>query len=195
MSHAAPAERRKVAILLFEGVQIIDYSGPWEIFGQAGFDVFTVARSKEPIETVFGMRVIPDHTLDEHPEADILLVPGGSVLGTQNDPAVQRWLKSTSKQADVVLSVCNGAFILAKSGLLEGLRATTTRPLIDGLATAAPDITVVHDVRWVDNGKIVTSGGLSAGMDAALHVVARYSSEERAARIAHGLEYDWRQRN
>lgn len=157
------AQKKKVAILIFDGVEIIDYTGPWEIFGGAGFEVFTVPKTPEMITTVYGMKVTPNYTLEEHPAPDIVLVPGGQVFGPQSDLAVMRWLKDSASKAEVVLSVCNGAFILAKAGLLKGMKATTTRPLVDGLAAAGEDITPVHDVRFVDNGKIVTSGGLSAG--------------------------------
>lgn len=191
-THAEAENRKKVAILIFDGVEIIDYTGPWEIFGGAGFEVFTVAKTPETITTVYGMKVTPNYTLEEHPAPDIVLVPGGQVFGPQSDPTVTKWLNDSANDAEVVLSVCNGAFILAKAGLLKGLKATTTRPLVDGLAAAGEDITVVHDVRFVDNGKIVTSGGLSAGMDAALHVVSRYLGEDGARRLAKDLEYDWR---
>ncbi len=191
-AHAQAENRKKVAILIFDGVEIIDYTGPWEIFGGAGFGVFTVAKTPDMITTVYGMKVTPDYTLEEHPAPDIVLVPGGQVFGPQSDPAVKSWLNDSAIKAEVVLSVCNGAFILAKAGLLKGLKATTTRPLVDGLAAAGEDITVVHDVRFVDNGKIITSGGLSAGMDAALHVAARYLGDDGARRLAKDLEYDWR---
>lgn len=184
-------EALRVAVLVFEGVQIIDYTGPWEVFGGAHFEVFSVAKNTDQLRTVYGMQVVPQFTLENHPPADILLIPGGNVLATQEDPAVQRWLQEKSESARIVLSVCNGAYILAKAGLLNGLRATTTRHLVNGLANAAPNITIVRDVRYVDNGKIITSGGLSAGMDAALHVVERMTSRERAAHLARGLEYDW----
>lgn len=105
---------------------------------------------------------------------------------------VQDWLRETAEGADVVLSVCNGAYVLAKTGLLTGLKATTTRPLIEGLANAGEDITVVRDVRYVDNGKIVTAGGLSAGMDTALHVASRYIGVDQAQEVARMLEYAWR---
>ena len=95
------------------------------------------------------------------------------------------------QKAQIVLSVCNGAFILAKAGLLNGLQATATRPLVHGLTSAAPNITIVEDTRFVDNGKVITSGGLSAGMDAALHVVARIKGEQTAERVAKGIEYEW----
>ena len=190
-SPRAAAAGKKVAILIFDGVQIIDYTGPYEIFGQAGYHVFTVAKTPGTIETTFGMKVVPDYTLADHPSPDIVLVPGGQVFATQDDPAVKEWLTGNAEEAEVVLSVCNGAFILAKAGLLRGLKATTTRPLVDGLANAAPHITVVRNVRYVDNGKIVTSGGLSAGMDAALHIVSRINGQDNAGRIARRIEYDW----
>lgn len=186
------ADRPRVAVLLFDGVQIIDYTGPWEVFGGAGFEVFSVAKSTEPLETVYGMKVTPQYTLENHPEVDIVLVPGGQVFATQSDPTVRKWLNDMAGKVDVVMSVCNGAFILAKSGLLEGLEATTTRSLVGGLANAGKGITVVRNVRYVDTGKIITAGGLSAGMDAALHVVSRYAGDASAQALAQGLEYDWR---
>ena len=103
-----------------------------------------------------------------------------------------QWIQEKSKDADYVLSVCNGAFILAKTGLLDGLSATTTRYLIDGLEAIAPNTKMVRNVRYVDNGKIITSGGLSAGIDAALHLVSKIQGKERAQSIAYGLEYEWR---
>ena len=187
----ATQDPKQVAILVFEGVQIIDFTGPWEILGQAGYHVFTVSLEAKPLATVFGMKLTPDYALGRHPKPDIVVVPGGQVFTTQRDPKVQEWLRQQAKDAKVVLSVCNGAFILAKTGLLNGLEATTTRGLVDGLANAGADITVVRDVRYVDNGKVVTSGGLSAGMDAALHVVSRLEGQATAKRIAQSIEYAW----
>lgn len=185
------AERRKVAILVFDGVQIIDYTGPWEVFGQAGFDVYTVALKADPIRTNMGMKVIPNYTVENNPKPDILVVPGGGVLNTQKDPKALKWVQETADKAEVVLSVCNGAYILAKAGLLNGLTATTTAPLIDGLSAAAPNIKVVYDKRFVDNGKIITTGGLSSGIDGSLHVVSRLLGRGRAQAIALGIEYNW----
>jgi transcriptional regulator GlxA family with amidase domain len=193
MQHAQ-GPSKKVAIFLFDGVQIIDYAGPWEVFGGAGYEVFTVARNREPLTTVYGMTVTPHHGLKDHPKPDVVVVPGGQVFSTQNDPEVKRWLNEQARQAEVVLSVCNGAFILAKAGLLRGLEATTTRSLVEGLAAAGPEITPVQGVPFVDNGRIITSGGLSMGIDAALHVVSRLSGKEAALQVARGLEYEWRRK-
>jgi len=183
--------RKRVAILIFDGVQIIDYTGPWEVFGEAGFEVFTVAQKPDPITTAFGMKVMPNYTFSEHPKPDVLLIPGGNVLDAQKNPPTLEWIQEKSRQADVVLSVCNGAYILAKAGLLTGLKATTTASLIDGLANAAPGINVVYDQRFVDNGKIITSGGLSSGIDGALHVIEKFFGRGTAQRVALGMEYNW----
>jgi copper(I)-binding protein/putative intracellular protease/amidase/DNA-directed RNA polymerase subunit RPC12/RpoP len=183
--------RRKVAILIFDGVQIIDYTGPWEVFGQAGFEVYTVAMKADPITTNMGMKVVPGYTVENNPRPDILVVPGGGVINTQKDPKALKWVQETAEKSEIVLSVCNGAYILAKAGLLNGLTATTTAPLIEGLASAAPNIKVVYDQRFVDNGKIITTGGLSSGIDGSLHVVSRLLGRGRAQAVALGMEYDW----
>lgn len=126
-----------VAILIFNGVEIIDFSGPWEVFGAAGFKVHTVASGPGPIKTVFGEKLIPDYTLENSPQADIVLVPGGSIAPAMNDARVIEWIQTRAKEAKYVMSVCNGAFLLAKAGLLDGLSATTVRGGIDRLAKVA----------------------------------------------------------
>jgi copper(I)-binding protein/putative intracellular protease/amidase len=188
---ALPAASKKAAILLFDGVEIIDYTGPYEVFGGSGIQVFTIAASSSPITTSMGMRVIPHYSLDDAPPADILLIPGGGVSATQDDPRVLKWIQERSKRAEYVMSVCNGAFILAKTGLLDGLTATTTASLIDGLPLVAPKVKVVRDQRYVDNGKFITTAGLSSGIDGALYVVSKLFGNAQAQLVALGLEYDW----
>jgi len=183
---------KKVAILIFDGVQIIDYTGPYEVFGQAGLQDFTVAVTAAPITTNMGMKVTPHYALDEAPAADVLLIPGGGVIATQQDPRVLKWIQERSKLAEYVISVCNGAYILAKTGLLDGLTATTTAGLIDGLATVAPKVNVVRDQRYVDNGKFITTAGLSSGIDGALYVVSKLFGKGQAQLTALGMEYDWK---
>src|SRR5579862_5896680 len=124
---------RNVAILLFDGVQIIDYTGPYETFGHmyvfdqpAPFNVYTVAEHATAITTAMGMSVNPKFSIEDAPRPDILIVPGGDVSAALNSPKVMEWLTDASRPAEIVMSVCNGAFILAKAGLLEGLEATTT---------------------------------------------------------------------
>jgi transcriptional regulator GlxA family with amidase domain len=187
-----PDSRPRAAILIFEGVQIIDYTGPYEVFGQARFEVYTVAEKKAPLKTAMGMTVTPEFSFADAPKADVVVVPGGGVQGPIDSAATQAWLKGQSAGAKHVLSVCNGAFILAKAGLLDGLSATTFYGAIDELRTVAPKTRVVGDRRFVDNGTIITSAGLSSGIDGALHVVSRMLGQGRAQQVALHMEYDWR---
>ncbi len=183
------ATTRTVAILVFDGVQIIDYAAPYEVFGQAGFKVFTVGATTAPIVTAMGLKLIPSHAFADAPAAGIVVLPGGNLpLG---DTRIVDWVRSRPDQTQVVLSVCNGAFWLAKAGLLDGLTATTYHRAIEGLQAAAPKSHVVRDRRFVDNGKIVTAAGLTSGMDGALHVVAKLLGRDRAREVALNLEYDW----
>lgn len=190
--------RRKLAILIFPGVQIIDYTGPWEVFGHASvgdqqaFRIYTVAATMDPITTSMGMSVNPTFTLATAPKPDLIVVPGGNVEPQLSNEAVMAWLRDTARNAEVVLSVCNGAFFLAKAGLLDGLEATTFAGLIDELKEAAPKTRVVSDKRFVDNGKIITAAGLSSGIDGALHVIEKLFGRGTAQVAAVSLEYDWR---
>jgi len=194
---AAPADDAptptKVAILLFDGVEIIDYTGPYEVFGAGnGFEIYTVSATEAAITTAMGMRVLPKYTFANAPQADVVIIPGGDVRTVQNDAPTLEWLKKQSGAAEHVMSVCNGAFTLANTGLLQGLTSTTTRAHIDTLKRQHPQIKVVRDQRVVDNGKFLTTGGLSAGIDGALHILSRMRGEGEAHAVAVQLEYDWR---
>lgn len=182
----------RAAVLLFDGVQVIDFAAPFEVFGQAGYEVFTVALEPRPVLTAMGLRVTPRHALKDAPPFEVLLVPGGDVGGPQNDPLVLDWIRARAKDATHVVSVCNGAFILAAAGLLDGLEATTFYDLIPALRLAAPSTKVVSDRRLVDNGKVITTAGLSSGIDGALHVVSKISGPGRAQMAALNMEYDWK---
>jgi putative intracellular protease/amidase len=192
------APPRNVAILIFPGVQIIDYTGPWEVFGHArvdgqpAFHTYSVAEKAEPITTAMGMSVNPGFTFATAPRPDVLVVPGGNVNPQLQNPAVMHWIGESARSAQVVLSVCNGAFFLARAGLLDGLEATTFAGLIDELRTAAPKAKVVSDRRFVDNGRIITTAGLSAGIDGSLHVIEKLLGKGAAQVAAVSLEYDWR---
>jgi len=187
-----PPNRKKAAILIFDGVQIIDYTGPYEVFGQSGMEVFTVAVKPEMISTAMGMKVTPHYTLENAPAAEVLLIPGGGVTNTQEDPNVIKWIQERAKQAEYVVSVCNGAYILAKTGLLDGLTATTFYDLLDGLPAVAPKVKVVRDRRYVDNGKFITTAGISSGIDGSLYVVSKLFGKARAQMAALNMEYDWK---
>jgi len=183
---------KNVAIFIFDGVQIIDYTAPYEIFGQQKFNVYTVAESSKAISTSMNMSVNPAYSFQNAPKPYILVVPGGNVDPHVDNTEVIRWIQSQAQQAEYVLSVCNGGFFLAKAGLLDGLSATTFHRLIADLKTAAPKTKVVSDKRYVDNGKIITSAGLSSGIDGSLYLVSKIFGIDRARELALHLEYDWR---
>jgi transcriptional regulator GlxA family with amidase domain len=187
--HAAdekPKPERKtrvnVAILLFEGVELLDFAGPAEVFGVAGegqsFKVFTVAESTDLLRAMGGVSIKPDYTVKDAPKADVLVVPGGGMRNLGE--AGRAWLKKAAKDAEIVMSVCMGAFLLAEAGLLDGVEATTHHWGIENLKKAAPKCKVVSERRFVDSGKVITTGGVTAGIDGALHVVERLYGKEAA---------------
>jgi putative intracellular protease/amidase len=181
-----------VAILIFPGVQIVDYTGPYEVFGQAGYEVFTVAASADPLVTNMGMTVTPSYTFANAPKPDIMVLPGGAVEDDipKSNPAI-RWILENSPRTDFTLSVCNGAFWLANAGLLEGREATTYYGLIELLRAKFPNVKVVNDKRYCDNGQIITTAGLSSGIDGALHVVEKLDGVAKARGVALNMEYNW----
>lgn len=187
-----------VAFLLSDGAVMIDFAGPWEVFmdarapgsTQSAFTLFTVGESTKPI-AVSGATIVPQYTLVTAPKPKVVVVPAQS----DPTPAIKQWLVNVASEADVVMSVCTGAFVLAQSGLLDGHSATTHHSAYTTLAMNYPNVTVKRGVRFVDNGSIATSAGLSAGIDLALHVVARYYGTEAARQTAYDMEYtgtDWR---
>ena len=180
-----PTRRDKpmtVAILVFEGVELLDFAGPAEVFAVAdygrSFKVVTVSKSTQPLRTMGGIRVTPDYRYDDAPQPDIVVVPGGAM--TNAGEGATRWIKHAAGKADAVMSVCMGAFLLADAGLLSGIEATTHRWGIQGLRSAAPKCKVVSGRRFVDSGKIVTTAGVSAGIDGALHLVERFYGKPAA---------------
>src|SRR5262249_34098520 len=148
-----------VGLLIYPGVQIIDYTGPYEVFGQGRCNVFTVAKTKDAVTTSMGMQVTPKYSFADCPHADVLVIPGGGADTVEHDPDAIRWLTRKAGDAQFVLSVCNGAFILARIGLLDGLTATTFYDLLDEFALRFPKVHAVSDRRYVDNGKFVTTAG------------------------------------
>jgi putative intracellular protease/amidase len=188
---------KNLAILIFDGVQIIDYAGPYETFGHAYsvegplFNIYTVAKAPDAITTAMGMSVNPKYTFLNAPQPEVLVIPGGDVQRQLSDENVIKWVQSHAKKANITMSVCNGALILARAGLLDGLEATTTFALIPKLREAAPKTTVVDNKRYVDNGNIITTAGLSSGIDGSLHVIERLFGKGIAQMAALGMEYNW----
>jgi putative intracellular protease/amidase len=194
---AQKSSTRNLAIFIFDGVQIIDYTGPFEVLGHAWlneqpmFNIYTVAEKPDAITTNMGMTVVPKYTFENMPKTDILVLPGGGVNRHMDNPKVIKWVQDTSANAEYVMSVCNGAFYLGKAGLLDGLTATTFHGLLDELKTIAPKAKIVNDQRFVDNGKIITTAGLSSGMDGALHLIEKLAGYGKAQEVALALEYNW----
>ena len=193
------AERkRNVGIVVFDQVEVLDFAGPYEVFSVTGevidpdsFDVYMVAESADPVTGRNGFTVIPHYTFADCPEPDVLIVPGGPGTRVEEKrPEMIDWVSEKAGPAELVLSVCTGARILAKAGLLDGLEATTHWVSIDELREMAPKAKVHDDRRFVDNGKVVTSAGVSAVIDMSLHVVARLCGEKAAAGTARFMEYD-----
>ena len=196
---------RTVGILIFPEVEILDFCGPFEVFASAVrssdvpgepearlFDVVTIAERAEIVDCRGGLLVQPNQTFAEHFPLDILVVPGGFGTRTQQEnPVVLDWIARQHASESLTTSVCTGAFLLGAAGLLDGLRATTHWATIDGLRTRHPGTTVLDDARIVDEGKIITSAGVSAGIDMALHVVRRLHGEEIARATARDMEYEW----
>jgi transcriptional regulator GlxA family with amidase domain/predicted GNAT superfamily acetyltransferase len=191
---------KKVAVLLYEQVDALDVTGPFEAFAVASnwgqhFQVYTVAlESNAPIRTISGLTIQPDFDSSECPVPDILIIPGGwGARKEMHNEKLTDWINETSRRAAFTLSVCTGALLLAKAGLLDELRATTNQRAMDLLKEYAPaSATLVENVRYVDNGRIITSAGVTAGIDAALHLVAKLHGEELAIDTASRLEHNWR---
>jgi transcriptional regulator GlxA family with amidase domain len=196
------AATRNVAVLLFPDVELLDFAGPFEVFTTTSrwseppaFHVYTVAEKLEPVVARNGLSVNPHFLREACPPPDLLVVPGG--LGTREEmhnEALVGWIGRAAK-AEVVLSVGTGALLVAKAGLLDGLAATTHHGAFDLLRQVVPKATIHEDVRFLDNGKVIASAGIAAGIDAALHVVGRLLGQEQAEKTARQMEYPWPSRS
>jgi len=188
----------QIEIVLFEGVEELDFAGPWEVlaawatqYPDDGVSVFTVADSTDLVQCAKGLKVAPDHTWDTAPAPDVLIVPGGSGVNAKlEDEAFLDRLRADADRGTLVTSVCTGALALAKAGLLRNRPATTWWGRLDRLAELEPTVEVRPDDRFVDSGEIITAAGVSAGIDMALHLVARLHSVERAREVRRYIQYD-----
>jgi len=193
-----------VGIFVFDEVEVLDFAGPYEVFTTAArvhgrvdakapplFNVFTVGHEDVPLRARAGLRVFPDYDFLTHPPIDVLIIPGGVVTAELGKADVVAWIAECSSRSALTASVCTGAFLLAKAGLLEGRAATTHWEDIDDLKSMFPAVNVQSNRRWVDEGDIVTSGGISAGIDMSLHLVERLAGRALATRTARQLEFDW----
>lgn len=195
---------RNVGIYVFDDVEVLDFAGPFEVFSTASrvfrrtepgaeppFAVFTVGASRSPVSARGGLVVEPRYSFADHPTLDVLLVPGGAVSAQLDRPRVIAWVAARSATAELTASVCTGAFLLARAGLLKGKSATTHWEDVANLRAMAPATRVVQGMRWVEEGSVITSAGISAGLDMSLHIVARLAGHDLAARTARQMEYAW----
>ncbi len=198
---------RTVGIYIYHDVEVLDFAGPFEVFATASrlhcrdrpaepppFSVRLIAPEPGPIAARGGMRVLPDLQLTEHPQVDVLIVAGGVVTAELTRGDLSEWLRSLDGSAEIMASVCTGAFLLAKAGLLEGRGATTHWEDIDEFSRMFPAVNAREEARWVEEGNLLTSAGISAGIDMSLHIVGRLAGEELAVRTARQMDYRW-QRN
>lgn len=208
MANAAPASPLHppaggpitVAFLLSKDAVVIDFAGPWEVFdtvampGKSGvnaFALYTVAETRDPVRATGGLTIVPDHTFATAPAPHIVVIPAQA----SHTDTVLAWIRAASATADLTMSVCNGVFLLAKTGLLSGKSATAHHSAFSEFAMQFPDITLVRGARFVEDGKVASAGGLSSGIDLALRVVERYFGRAVASNTAYILEYQgqgWR---
>jgi transcriptional regulator GlxA family with amidase domain len=187
-----------IGVALFEGAEELDWAGPWEVLSAWAngwpddrVNVLTVAESLEPVHCAKGLRVLADHTWETAPSLDVLVFPGGRGTRAQlGDEAVRGRMRGLSERGTLMTSVCTGSLVYADSGLLDGKPATTHWGSLDTLAKLGDGIEVRPEDRFVDAGQVVTAAGVSAGIDMALHLVARLHSPERAREVRRYIQYD-----
>lgn len=187
----AELSRKPITICFYlqDGIEVLDFAGPMEVFSYAGFNVFTVSKTKAPIVSQGILKIIPEYSLADAPPSDVLAFFGGNA-SQGFDESVVSWIKSREKTTDYFFSVCTGAFAFGKAGILDNKTATTFHLSIDGLRKSFPKTKVLSDVRFVDNGNVITTAGISAGIDGALHLVAKLKGENAAKECAAYMEYD-----
>ena len=197
-------ERKRVGIVLFEDVEVLDFCGPFEVFSAtrmneekrreepSPFEVLLIAEKQSPITTTGGMKVLPHYTFDSCPRVDILVCPGG--WGTRKElknPIMLEWLRARATGVETLAAVCTGSMLLGFAGLLDGLHATTHWRSLDWMRESFPTVTVEYGKHFVQDGRVLTSAGISAGIDMSLKVVANYFGEEIARATARHMEYPY----
>lgn len=197
---------KRIGIYLFDDIEVLDFAGPFEVFStasrmagrlepatEAPFEVCTIGESRRPITARGGLRVEAQFSLAAHPALEALVIPRGVVTRELEKPGAVAWIAEQAAKAELTASICTGAFLLGKAGLLHGKRATTHWEDIADLRAAFLDTEVVEGPRWVDEGSVVTSAGISAAIDVSLHLVERLADKELALRTARQMDYEWRE--
>jgi transcriptional regulator GlxA family with amidase domain len=188
----------RIGIFLFPGAEELDWAGPWEVlsywarmFPDDDVEVFTLSENVGPIECAKGLRVLTDHTWATAPDLDVIVYPGGQGTRPQlGDETYRKWVRTLAESGTLMTSVCTGALVFADAGLLNGRPATTYWSAMDLLGSLGTDIELRPNDRFVDSGDVITAAGVSAGIDMALHLVARLHSVDRAKEVRKGIQYD-----
>ncbi len=190
---------RNVGILLFKDVEVLEFSGPYEVFAVANrfsdsnlFNLLTISHSGEPLKANGGLQITPDYPMHDCPDLDVVIVPGGD--GSNEIMQVEEalnWVVHQAQHAEKVMSVCSGALILAKGGLLDELESTTHSRRFRALEQMAPATTIIRDARFVDNGRMMTTAGVSSGIDGALHILYEIHGREICDKVARFMEHNW----
>lgn len=190
-----------VGIYIYDQAEVLDFSGPFEVFSTASrlreddepFNTFLIGESGQTVYARAGYRVLPDYGFQNHPEIDVLIIVGGVHTDEMDKSNVIKWISHQARTSDIVASVCTGAFLLAQAGVLQSHKATTHWEDISDLMETFPKLEVVENVRWVDEGNILTSGGISAGIDMSLHIVSKLYGRDLAEKTARQMEFSWTQ--
>ena len=191
--------QRNVAIFIFNDVEVLDFTGPFEVFNVTGaiinpkpFNTYTVALTEQPVKAHGSLSINPNYSIDNCPTPDIILLPGGDGRRRlMKDERVLNWIAKHVDNLEKLLSVCTGAFYIAHSGLLNGLSATTHHGAFAEFKKSFPDVTLIEDKRYVENGRIITAGGISAGIDMSLYVVEQLLGKEKLALTLKEMEWQW----
>ena len=193
-----------VGIFLFPEIEVLDFAGPYEVFTTAtrvgarlhsesppSFSVFSIAETGSTVTARAGLKFIPDFTFEQHPAIDVLIIPGGVVNSEVEKLSVMDWIAQSASTAKITASVCTGAFLLAQSGVITSQKVTTHWEDIADLQQTFPSLNVVNNVRWLDEDAVVTSAGISAGIDMSLHLVSRLAGMRLAEATARQMEFEW----
>lgn len=202
MREEISVKQRNVAIFIFDDVEVLDFAGPFEVFNVTSdvvdptpFNTYTVALTEEPVKARGNLSINPNYSIDNCPTPDIILLPGGDGRRhLMKDGRVLSWITKHVDNIEKLLSVCTGAFYIAHSGLLNGLSATTHHGAFSEFRETFPDVTLTEDKRYVENGKIITAGGISAGIDMSLYVVEQLLGKEKLSLTLEEMEWQWHQR-
>ena len=191
---------RNVAIVVYENAEPLDWTGPFEVYndaasygsvdGEDAFHVYIVSKTTEPVNAQ-GLKVVPNYSIANAPKPDVVVFPGGPASKIYDDPEFFAWAKKAAMEAEIAQSVCTGAFVLAKAGMLDNLEVTTFHGAIESLRKQYPNAKVQDGRRFIDNGHVVTTAGISAGIDGSLNVVARLLGRRIADQVATYMEYHW----